>query len=58
MPSAFYPPGSIAFRAEHGETAFSLSLKIGELGEAAFDLSLTGFDEFELGELFAENTQG
>src|SRR5580692_11497514 len=30
-----------------------LSLEIGELGEAGFDLSLTGFDEFELGELFA-----
>jgi ParB-like chromosome segregation protein Spo0J len=27
-----------------------LSLEIGELGEAGFDLSLTGFDEFELGE--------
>ena len=26
-----------------------LSLEIGELGEAGFDLSLTGFDEFELG---------
>ena len=25
---------------------------------AGFDLSLTGFDEFELGELFAERTQG
>jgi hypothetical protein len=25
-----------------------LSLEIGELGEAGFDLSLTGFDEFEL----------
>ena len=35
-----------------------LSLEIGELGEAGFDLSLTGFDEFELGELFAERTQG
>src|ERR1700724_3470885 len=35
-----------------------LSLEIGELGEARFDLSLTGFDEFELGELFAERTQG
>src|SRR5260370_19279834 len=35
-----------------------LSLEIGELGEAGFDLSLTGFDEFELGELFAETTQG
>jgi hypothetical protein len=35
-----------------------LSLGIGELGEAGFDLSLTGFDEFELGELFAERTQG
>src|SRR5260370_11143501 len=33
-----------------------LSLEIGELGEAGFDLSLTGFDEFELGELFAERT--
>ena len=33
-------------------------LEIGELGEAGFDLSLTGFDEFELGELFAERTQG
>ena len=31
-----------------------LWLEIGELGEAGFDLSLTGFDEFELGELFAE----
>src|SRR5690348_15795706 len=30
-----------------------LSLETGELGEAGFDLSLTGFDEFELGELFA-----
>jgi hypothetical protein len=29
-----------------------LSLEIGELGEAGFDLSLTGFDEFELGELY------
>ena len=35
-----------------------LSLEIGELGEAGFDLSLTGFDGFELGELFAERTQG
>src|SRR5580693_3661659 len=35
-----------------------LSLEIGELGEAGFDLSLTGFDEFELGELFAERIQG
>src|ERR1700739_183145 len=35
-----------------------LSLEIGELGEAGFDLSLAGFDEFELGELFAERTQG
>src|SRR5260370_11072837 len=35
-----------------------LSLEIGELGDAGFDLSLTGFDEFELGELFAERTQG
>jgi ParB-like chromosome segregation protein Spo0J len=35
-----------------------LSLEIGELGEAGFDLSLTGFDEFVLGELFAERTQG
>ena len=35
-----------------------LSLEIGELGEAGFDLSLTGFDEFELGELFSERTQG
>src|ERR1700738_5155879 len=35
-----------------------LSLEIGELGEAGIDLSLTGFDEFELGELFAERTQG
>jgi putative membrane protein len=35
-----------------------LSLEIGELGEAGFDLSLTGFDEFELDELFAERTQG
>lgn len=35
-----------------------LSLEIGELGEAGFDLSLTGFDEFELGELFPERTQG
>ena len=26
-----------------------LSLEIGELGEAGVDLSLTGFDEFELG---------
>jgi hypothetical protein len=31
---------------------------IGEIGEAGFDLNLTGFDEFELGELFAERTQG
>jgi hypothetical protein len=30
-----------------------LSLEIGELGEAGFDLSLTGFDEFELGELWS-----
>src|SRR5438477_11532479 len=29
-----------------------LSLEIGELGEAGFDLGLTGFDEFELGELY------
>src|SRR5437660_9588869 len=35
-----------------------LALEIGELGEAGFDLSLTGFDEFELGELFAGRTQG
>ena len=35
-----------------------LSLEIGELGEAGFALSLTGFDEFELGELFAERAQG
>ena len=35
-----------------------MALEIGELGEAGFDLSLTGFDEFELGELFAERTQG
>src|ERR1700746_2107101 len=35
-----------------------LSLEIGELGEAGFDLSLTGFAEFELGELPAEGTQG
>ena len=34
-----------------------LLLEIGELGEAGFDLSLTGFDEFELGELFAERTR-
>ena len=34
-----------------------LSLEIGELGEAGFDLSLTGFDEFELGELFAERIE-
>ena len=34
-------------------TGGPLSLEIGELGEAGFDLSLTGFDEFELGELFA-----
>jgi hypothetical protein len=34
------------------------SLEIGELGEAGFDLSLTGFDEFELGELFAERIEG
>ena len=33
-----------------------LALEIGELGEAGFDLSLTGFDEFELGELFDERT--
>jgi hypothetical protein len=33
-----------------------LSLEIGELGEAGFDLSITGFDEFELGELFPERT--
>jgi hypothetical protein len=26
--------------------------------EAGFDLNLTGFDEFELGELFPERTQG
>jgi hypothetical protein len=30
-----------------------VSPEIGELGEAGFDLSLTGFDKFELGELFA-----
>ena len=35
-----------------------LSLEIGELGEAGFDLNLTGFDEFELGELFPERTEG
>ena len=35
-----------------------LSLEIGELGEAGFDLSLSGFDEFELGELFAERNGG
>jgi hypothetical protein len=35
-----------------------LSLEIGELGEAGFDLGLTGFGEFELGELFPERTQG
>ena len=35
-----------------------LSLEIVELGEAGFNLNLTGFDEFELGELFAERTQG
>jgi hypothetical protein len=35
-----------------------LSLEIGELDESGFDLSLTGFDEFELGELFAKRTQG
>jgi len=35
-----------------------LSLEIGEIGEAGFDLNLTGFDEFELVELFAERTQG
>src|SRR5881392_401435 len=35
-----------------------LSLEIGELGDAGFDLNLTGFDEFELGELFPERTQG
>ena len=34
-----------------------LSLEIGELGEAGFDLNLTGFDEFELGELFPERTK-
>jgi hypothetical protein len=33
-----------------------ISLEIGELGEAGVDLNLTGFDEFELGELFAERT--
>ena len=33
------------------------SLEIGELAEAGFDLSLTGLDEFDLGELFAERTQ-
>ena len=38
--------------------ADELTLEIGELGEAGFDLSLTGFGEFELGELFAETTQG
>ena len=32
-----------------------LALEIGELSEAGFDLSLTGFDEFELGELFANS---
>ena len=35
----------------------TLSLKIGELGEAGFDLSLTGFDEFELGELFPRHSR-
>src|SRR5947207_13027380 len=35
-----------------------LSLEIGELGEAGFDLNLTGFDEFELGELLPERTEG
>jgi ParB-like chromosome segregation protein Spo0J len=35
-----------------------LSLEIGELGEAGFDLNLTGFDEFELGELCPERTPG
>src|SRR5436190_15726862 len=29
-----------------------LSLEIGELGEAGFDLNLTSFDEFELSELY------
>src|SRR5580704_14621088 len=32
----------------------SADMEIGELGEAGFDLSVTGFDEFELVELFAE----
>src|ERR1700730_12152052 len=52
-------------QADRGELALNagwdlvmLSLEIGELGEAGFDLSLTGFDEFELGELFAERTPG
>jgi hypothetical protein len=35
-----------------------LSLEIGELGEAGFDLNLTGFDEFELGALLADKAEG
>ena len=31
-----------------------LALEIGVLDEAGFDLNLTGFDEFEVGELFPE----
>jgi hypothetical protein len=47
-----------SWRSTLGWDLEMLSLEIGEQGEAGFDLSLTGFDEFELGELFAERTQG
>jgi hypothetical protein len=52
---------AVAAQPDYGEAievVEMLSLEIGELGEAGFDLSLTGFDEFELGELSAERTQG
>jgi hypothetical protein len=39
-------------------SAVSRRTEIGEIGETGFDLNLTGFGEFELGELCAERTQG
>tara|TARA_R110000823_G_scaffold216320_2_gene345911 strand:+ start:147 stop:1394 length:1248 start_codon:yes stop_codon:yes gene_type:complete len=35
-----------------------LGLELGELGDLDFDLSLIGFDEAELGDLFCETTEG
>jgi len=53
-----FPPLRAALALNAGWDLEMLSLEIGELGEAGFDLRVTGFDEFELSELFAERTQG